>query len=429
MNALAEALSSKPAPATDAFEIDMDEEDDEDDLRFHNACIDEIDRYRRIDEWIPSYHNVLSTTALDCKRRLIAAGAMPFRPAEFLQYTRDGTCDILRLTAFRNLLDLGLIRNEAVFHWFLSALGMDPSPHVRDRMLRLLNRSLGAVAIGEKSGPATMAAAQQDNLIIEQESSTDARRDDLARKQTVEGALKALKADMGGNKVLKEGLWDVITSPIASLREIGEVLQICELLYEPESSMIVVLKYPRYWRCAKVGKVCNLIARHFFLVVPPTLVFRRSFFFFLIFKYAFGNNLQIPKQATIPFSATGRIRTTPKMPIPIRLTLSSEPPAHPKIRLQVQPPKFKADSSGSSLTSASSSNLNVPSPPVARRILKPPKRPSPANGVGRGSPSGLGERLIQTRDDVDGREKEVVVKPKLTLKLSLKGAGAGLAKR
>lgn len=259
MNALAEALSSKPAPTADVFEIDLDEEEDgDDDLRFHHACLDEIDRYRRIDEWIPSYHNILSTTALDCKRKVIAAGAMPFTPVEFIQYTRDGTCDILRLNAFCNLMDLGFFRNDAVFHWFLSALGMDPSPYVRDRMLRLLNRHLGAVAVGEDLGPSMSAVAQQDNLIIEQESSTDARREELARKQTVEGALKALKAEIGGNKVLKKGLWAIITSPLSTLREVGEVLQICELLYEPESSMIVILKYPRYWRCTNIGKVCTL---------------------------------------------------------------------------------------------------------------------------------------------------------------------------
>lgn len=256
MHALAETVSSKPAPTMDAFEIDMDADDDEDDIHFHNACLDEIDRYRRIDEWIPSYHNILSITALDCKRKLIAAGVMPFMPVEFLQYTRDGTSDNLRLTAFRNLIDLGLITNGVFFRWFFSTLAMDPSPYVRDRLLRLLHRALGAVAIGKSSSPETLAAVQQDNLIIEQESSTDARRDDLARKQTVEGALKALKAEMGGNEALKTGLWEIITSPMCTLRETGEILQICKLLFEPESSMIVVLKYPRYWKCNKIGKVC-----------------------------------------------------------------------------------------------------------------------------------------------------------------------------
>lgn len=429
MNALAETVSSKPAPPTDVFEIDMDaEEDEEDDLQFHNACLDEIDRYRRIDEWIPSYHNILSITALDCKRKLIAAGAMPFRPVEFLQYTRDGTSDNLRLTAFRELVDLGLIQNDLVFRWFLSTLGMDPSPYVRDQMLHLLHRALGAVAIGENSSPevlaaaaaAAAAAAQQDNLIIEQESSTDARRDDLARKQTVEGALKALKAEMGGNEALKTGLWEVITSPVCTLRETGEILQICKLLFEPESSMIVVLKYPRYWQCTKIGKVRGSEPGAIFDIFSKIDT--------CVGNPGYDKNLLILKQATLRFSPTGRIRTTRKLPLPLRHTFPPEPPSLPKIKLQFQPPKLRADSSSSSLTSASSSNPNWPVvPPVPRRILKPPKRPSVVSMVGPAVTSSLDERMASTREEVE-REKEKAVRPKLTLKLNLKGAGAARAK-
>lgn len=148
-----------------------------------------------------------------------------------------------------------MIHNGTILRWFLFVLGMDPSPYIRDYMLRLFGKALGALAIGESSITAASATAQQDGLIIEQESSTEARQAVLARRQTVEGALNALKAEIHGNEVLKRGLWNAITSPILTLREIGELLCICELLYTAESSMIVVLRYPRYWRCAKVGKV------------------------------------------------------------------------------------------------------------------------------------------------------------------------------
>jgi hypothetical protein len=429
MDALAEAISSKPAPSAGPFEIDLDEqEDEEDDLRFHHACLDQIDRYRRIDEWIPSYHNILSTTALNCKRKMIAAGAMHLRPLDFLQYTRDGTSDDLRLTAFRNLMDLGLIKNDAVFRWFLTALGMDPSPYIRDRMLRLLNRSLGAIAIGESGIPSPLTLAQQDNLIIEQESSTEARKADLARKQTVEGALKALKLEMSENEVLRMGLWDAITSPVFTLKEVGELLQICELLYEAESSMTVVLKYPRYWQCTKVGKVRTV---HWspFLVSSSRLIWYFDCRLFSLQKSSKQHLLTLYHQATLRFSPTGRIRTSRKMPLPLRHTLQPEPPAPapaaalPKIKLQFQPPKPKADANGSSLPSASGPNQSLPAPSVPRRILKPPKKPVVANGPGVGVNSGSGDRLTQKAENVDGREKEVAAKPKLTLKLSLKGAG------
>lgn len=265
MSALADALSSKPAPISNTFDEDMNlEDDDGDDIRFHNTCLDEIDRYRRLDEWIPSYHNILSTTALDCKLKLIKAGATPLNLIDFLQYTRDGTSDILRLNAFGNLMELGMVKNDAILRWFLFVLGTDSSPYVRELMLRLLGRTMGTIAIGGNSNAAAVTTAQPDGLIIEQESSTEGRQADLARKQTVVGALQALKEEIGKNVVLKKGLWGVISSPAISLRELAELLEMCELLYAPESSMVVVLKYPRYWKCSKVGKVSYSRSNHFF---------------------------------------------------------------------------------------------------------------------------------------------------------------------
>lgn len=275
MNALAEALSAKVAPSSEVFEMDM-EDDDGDDVRFHTVCLDEIDRYRRIDEWLPSYHNILSMTALNCKRQLVKAGTASLILVDFLQYTRYGSLDSLRLNAFSNLMDLGMFKNDAILRWFLSVLGTDPSPYIRNSMLRLLGKTIGAIAIGESSEPVVSMTAPQDNLIIEQESSTDARKADLARKQSVQGALQALKNEIGTNDVLKKGLWDAVTSPANSLREISELLEICDHLYTQESSMIVVLKYPRKWTCAKVGKVCLLSSASLLALPKPNFLFSQT---------------------------------------------------------------------------------------------------------------------------------------------------------
>ncbi len=256
MSALAEALSSKPAPVDNTFDDDINMDDDDgDDIRFHNICLDEIDRYRRLDEWIPSHQNVLSTTALDCKLQLTKAGATPLKAIDFMQYTREGTLDILRLNAFTNLMALGMMKNNAILRWFLTVLGTDPSPYIRNHMLHIFGKAMGFIAIGESSPATSVAMTQPDGLIIEQEASTEARKADLARKQTVAGALGALKAEISNNDVLKKGLWDAIMSPAMSLVELGELLDICEMLYTHESGMIVVLKYPRYWKCTKIAKV------------------------------------------------------------------------------------------------------------------------------------------------------------------------------
>lgn len=258
MRALAEALAAK-RPSSSFDETD----DDQDDKAFLNACLDEIDRYRRIDEWIPSYHNVLSTTALDCKQILTKAGALTTQPADFLQYTPDETSDHLRVNAFANLMGTGLMKGDAVLRWFLFVLGTDPSPYIRDQMLRILGKTLGSIAIGEHLDAAKAQAAQQDGLVIEQEASTEARAADLARKQTVEGSIGALRTEVSSNPVLKQSIWNAITSPALSLQQMSELLGICEILYTPETSMRVTLRYPQIWQVKRTDKYKFLFSRTF----------------------------------------------------------------------------------------------------------------------------------------------------------------------
>lgn len=252
MRALAGAIAARPPPPTHAG--DGFEDENEDDEQFHNACLDEIDRYRRMDEWIPSYQNILSTTALDCRRILAKVRVVDARPAEFLQYTPDGTSEYLRLNAFENLIHLGFARKDKILRWLMFVLGTDPSPHVRNHLLRMFGQFLGSTAIGEHLEAAKAQEAIQDGLVIEQETTTEARRADLARKQTIEGALNALRSELSSNTTLKIEIWNAVASPTLSLHQMGDLLDFCDLLYTPETSMILHLKYPRYWKCTKVGK-------------------------------------------------------------------------------------------------------------------------------------------------------------------------------
>ena len=258
MRALAEALALKPPSANDPDEFGDSGGDNQ---NFLNACLEEIDRHRRSDEWIPSYHNVLSTTALDCKRILAKAGIIQTKPVDFLQYTSDGTSEYLRLNAFSNVMALGLVKNDTILRWFLFVLGEDPSTCVRENMLRIFGKTLGALAVGEHLDITKDQESQLDGLVIEQESTTEARQADLARKQTVEGALNALRIEVSANPVLKKELWKAIESPNLSLRQLGELLNICDWLYEPDQKMVIVLRYPRYWEYRNLGKGKILFTR------------------------------------------------------------------------------------------------------------------------------------------------------------------------
>ncbi|KAI4139467.1 MAG: hypothetical protein L6R39_006275 [Caloplaca ligustica] len=369
MEALSEAMASKPPPGQD-MDGDFDfDENDGDDLRFHESCLEELDRYRRTDEWLPSYHNILSRTALDCTRILSLANVIDSNPSHLIQYTRDGTADELRICAFSNLFEMGLSANDAVMRWFLFAMGTDPSPYFRSEAFRLSGHILASIAVGSGTDD---AATVHDGLIIEQEASTESRRADLARRRTVVGALAALKDEVKDNQTLKQGIWTAITSRVLTFAEIKDLLDLCQLLYDPESSMVVKLRYPRYWRCKKVGK------------------------------------------GKLAFSHTDRIRTRPiptkRGPPPL---MTMPPPAQQQQPGMPFSPSIKREDS-----SISDSMPPPPSQQPRKPLFKPPRRPS--EGVidtgGSAKPSPVAERAPATTPTTTTAEGE---KPKLKIKLKL----------
>jgi hypothetical protein len=46
-----------------------------------------------------------------------------------------------------------------------------------------------------------------------------------------------------------------LRSPYLGMAELGELLEICNLLYEPQTSHLVVFRLPRYWKAQHIGKV------------------------------------------------------------------------------------------------------------------------------------------------------------------------------
>ena len=265
MQGLAEATASAPITLSD----ELLATDYEDNYNFYRSCLDEIDRHRRLDEWVPSHQNVLSTTALNCRKLLAKAGSIEKNPIDFLRYTQNGTLDELRIAAFSSLLDLGYGKNEHVTRLFFYVLGSDPSPYVRSHLLRLFGKFLGSVAIGEdnEANKASEALQEAHGLVIEQESTTEARKADLARKQTVSGAITALKSDIGSYVPLKAGIWEATNSSVMTISEISELLLVCDLMYEPTTSMTIMLSLPRYWRVVNQGRTPSTVPngkpRHF----------------------------------------------------------------------------------------------------------------------------------------------------------------------
>ena len=372
-------------------------ENDGDDLRFHKSCLEEIDRYRRADEWLPSYHNILSRAALNSTRPLSKAGTIGTNPSHLIQYTRDGTADTLRLNAFSNIFDIGLGKTDAVLRWFLFALGTDPSPYFRHHAFQILGKFLGTLAIGQPTDSTLEGAQQQDSLIIEQESSsTDARKADLARRTTIAGALTALKSELKDNETLKQGLWTAITSPVLSLHEVKELLTLCSLLYDPDTRMVLVLKYPRYWRCRKIGKGKLVFERTEKVrtkpmprkVVPPTVP---------------------PPPPALSIQQQQQTQTQTQQQQPLQLSLSS-----PSMGI-----KREDSSPGAAIAGTPVSAMAPP----RKLLFKPPRKPSlPSESPGASTDTAVGSAVGMGA----GMEREKGEKPKLKIKLKVGNAGARL---
>ena len=181
-------------------------DDEEDDLlELRQAVISEVDRIQRMDQWLPSFQNVLSLTALQIKRELVLTKIMESDLTEFLAYTREGTSDTLRLKAFECLVDLGALRNRAILHYICNVIGTDPSPYIRRAVLMTFIRGLGAIAYGLESKVKSQFVVDdvvlQDAIVRHAETS----------QGTIASALITFRSELGKSESFKSAIWIAAT--------------------------------------------------------------------------------------------------------------------------------------------------------------------------------------------------------------------------
>jgi len=283
---LLSALADCLIPKKDASNVlDMgDDEDDPEPTEYRKAVVDELDRYRRNDEWIDSYHNSFTVTVLDCKQRLMKAKVIPLDAMEFAQYLHDGSSEYVRIKAFSALIELGYLTNNSVACLLLNCASTDPSPYVRRHLFEIFCVGVAAIAFGQDKKPEPAKAKTNgvaavngdhdvvmggtgaapggaeggdDGLIIEEDATRDAeaRAAHIARTKTLDGALAALKVELKDNDELKQAIWKAVKSPVMGFAEQLDLLDICQVIYSTVESLTIKLLYPKYWRVTHLGKV------------------------------------------------------------------------------------------------------------------------------------------------------------------------------
>jgi transcription initiation factor TFIID subunit 2 len=242
---------TEPQPEDELSHFDMErviEAQAEEQLE--KDAIAEFDRYRRMDEWSSSFQNLYARAALQCQLQLMQAHVQEVDLMRFVPYTRSGTYDLLRVQAFECLVDLDIAQNHDLFRWLIFTMTSDSSAFVRHHCQRLFGRALAQVAFGR---PSQAEPVQTGGLIIEQESSTEVRQADLARRQTVPGAIEALKREMSGESSLREYMWAACNSTAIGVHELSELMDVCSILFDPVTTKIARLKYPRFWKVQHMG--------------------------------------------------------------------------------------------------------------------------------------------------------------------------------
>jgi transcription initiation factor TFIID subunit 2 len=288
-----------------------EDEEDRELIEYRENVFSELDRYRNMDEWANSYQNFLTVTALDCKHRLMKAKVMPVDPLQFARYLHDGTSDFVRIKAFECLIRLGYMTTTSVAALLLSVMSTDSSPYTREHLFEIFCLGLATIAFGDDkpfdpvppravqngqveeevhgdvvmgggdlNGADDMAVdGEAGGLIVEQDVSLEARKAQIARSTTIEGALAALRNELKDDKSLAQALWKAIRSDIIEVHEQADLLDICYVLYDIENTWIMKLQYPFYWEVHHLGKVCFVCidSRFQVLTISGHFVFQEIF--------------------------------------------------------------------------------------------------------------------------------------------------------
>ncbi|KAF2972212.1 hypothetical protein GQX73_g1398 [Xylaria multiplex] len=233
----------------------IDTEPDE----FRDLALEEIERYRRRDEYAPSFQNCFTVAALDALCCLMKANIIPSDPLTFVQYLQDRTCDVVRIKACESLVELGLLDKPKFLRFFFSLISTDPSPFVRDQLFKALCRGLASIAIGEKpdSNKQTPQPVKEGlDLVVEQENSImEERQKAKARREDLHVALTALKEQTGDDEQLQEVIWQALDSPVLTVTERINLLEICSLLVDDDPALPMTFKYPEVWSAERGEKV------------------------------------------------------------------------------------------------------------------------------------------------------------------------------
>lgn len=231
------------------------------DEEFVNEVIEEIDRLRKIEEWVPSYHNMVYASCIRQKTKMARNNLCEYSFEDLIKFTTPNNAEEIRLAAFEGLLLLGGLKVWEILRYFLYSLCLDNTTrHFRIKMVEALQRTICEAAVHgipsviddpefdslNKLFNANKSYLNPNNMIVVEESQNtevSSRRDALARA-SIEGTVILLRRDYGIGKGLKKALWKLIHSSLLGLRERRVLFGLCEILYFEKDAYSIDIPVP-----------------------------------------------------------------------------------------------------------------------------------------------------------------------------------------
>ncbi|KAG6009002.1 hypothetical protein E4U43_000073 [Claviceps pusilla] len=268
---LVEALATSLIPSQeDDWLSRQNKVPDDQERKFLEEALEQIERILRRDEWTNSYQNIWTIAGLDAKQRLMKAEVIPKNYAEFGQYLLDGTRDLIRIKCFEALVDLGAMMDPTFFTFLLYALMTDRSPFVRNRLIQIMASGLAAIAFGEHTKAVkneAVAEEAEDPLLLVQDSAQEieARKEMFARKENLDAALKALRKEMdetysGDERHYSTAMRKALDHASLGRNEVESLLDLAAMMFEEAGSWILTLALPRAWRVERPERPAQKLA-------------------------------------------------------------------------------------------------------------------------------------------------------------------------
>ncbi|CAN3359929.1 transcription initiation factor TFIID subunit 2 [Diutina catenulata] len=235
--------------------------------QFVNSVETELRRLYKLDEWVPSYHNVVAVACLRQKIDMAVRGLVEFPLDQLLFYTLDTYPDAVRLEAWRGVFLMGGLRNATITEHFTHCLLLASDANATGRrrfQTALVAEFMAAVAVAAIAGTrgtlddpefgtlaklapnSTAKDEVVDQVIIDTgdgAAGRDRRRDAIA-KASIKGSIDILRRDYAQGHGLRNLVWELLHTSLLPLHCRRDIFVMAQILYPEHDELIVKLPVP-----------------------------------------------------------------------------------------------------------------------------------------------------------------------------------------